>query len=124
MVLSCYIDGPMTSSLFLFYFLMGLHARYTLTSVSDRFWQDIPILVMVSMLAYFCFLEQLLVCCRCLPHLLVHLNVQHYFSLHSFVTCTFVEQVTDLQSRALAISLPFSCVLGLLSSMIASTMGD
>uniref|UniRef100_A0A0A9EUX1 RING-CH-type domain-containing protein n=1 Tax=Arundo donax TaxID=35708 RepID=A0A0A9EUX1_ARUDO len=55
-----------------------------------RFWQDIPILVMVSMLAYFCFLEQLL--------------------------------VTDLQSRALAISLPFSCVLGLLSSMIASTM--
>lgn len=55
-----------------------------------RFWQDIPILVIVSMLAYFCFLEQLL--------------------------------VTDLQSRALAISLPFSCVLGLLSSMIASTM--
>ncbi|CAN6200782.1 unnamed protein product [Urochloa humidicola] len=55
-----------------------------------RFWQDIPILVMVSMLAYFCFLEQLL--------------------------------VTDLQSHALAISLPFSCVLGLLSSMIASTM--
>lgn len=55
-----------------------------------RFWQDIPILVMVSMLAYFCFLEQLL--------------------------------VTDLQSHALAISLPFSCVLGLLSSIIASTM--
>ncbi|XP_062178395.1 uncharacterized protein LOC133883178 isoform X2 [Phragmites australis] len=55
-----------------------------------RFWQDIPILVMVSMLAYFCFLEQLL--------------------------------VTDLQSSALAISLPFSCVLGLISSMIASTM--
>uniref|UniRef100_A0A453SX40 Uncharacterized protein n=1 Tax=Aegilops tauschii subsp. strangulata TaxID=200361 RepID=A0A453SX40_AEGTS len=27
-----------------------------------RFWQDIPILVMVSMLAYFCFLELLLVC--------------------------------------------------------------
>lgn len=26
--------------------------------------------------------------------------------------------------RALAISLPFSCVLGLLSSMIASTMGE
>jgi len=33
-------------------------------------------------------------------------------------------QVTDLGSRALAISLPFSCVLGLLSSMIASTMGN
>ena len=57
-----------------------------------RFWQDIPILVMVSMLAYFCFLELLL--------------------------------VTDLQSRAIAVSLPFSCVLGLLSSLIASTMGN
>ncbi|KAL5716120.1 hypothetical protein ACHQM5_017851 [Ranunculus cassubicifolius] len=55
-----------------------------------RVWQDVPVLVMVSMLAYFCFLEQLL--------------------------------VTDLRSRALAISLPFSSVLGLLSSMIASTM--
>ncbi|KAH9737186.1 RING-CH-type domain-containing protein [Citrus sinensis] len=53
-------------------------------------WQDMPVLIMVSMLAYFCFLEQLL--------------------------------VSDLGARALAISLPFSCVLGLLSSMIASTM--
>ncbi|KAK4483922.1 hypothetical protein RD792_011131 [Penstemon davidsonii] len=53
-------------------------------------WQDVPVLVMVSMLAYFCFLEQLL--------------------------------VTEMGPRALAISLPFSCVLGLLSSMIASTM--
>jgi len=60
------------------------------TAQQYRFWQDIPILVMVSMLAYFCFLEQLL--------------------------------VTDLQSGALEISLPFSCVLGLLSSIIASTM--
>ncbi|KAG5596395.1 hypothetical protein H5410_037627 [Solanum commersonii] len=56
----------------------------------NRVWQDVPILVMVSMLAYFCFLEQLL--------------------------------VSDLGARALAISLPFSCVLGLLSSLIASTM--
>ncbi|XP_043689920.1 uncharacterized protein LOC122640743 [Telopea speciosissima] len=55
-----------------------------------RVWQDVPVLVMVSMLAYFCFLEQLL--------------------------------VSDLGSGALAISLPFSCALGLLSSMIASTM--
>ncbi|KAI6673380.1 hypothetical protein NL676_001286 [Syzygium grande] len=55
-----------------------------------RVWQDVPVLVMVSMLAYFCFLEQLL--------------------------------VSDLGPRALAIALPFSCVLGLLSSMIASTM--
>ncbi|XP_056693398.1 uncharacterized protein [Spinacia oleracea] len=55
-----------------------------------RVWHDIPVLVLVSMLAYFCFLEQLL--------------------------------VSDLGARALAISLPFACVLGLLSSMIASTM--
>ncbi|KAK8710094.1 hypothetical protein V6N13_145434 [Hibiscus sabdariffa] len=55
-----------------------------------RVWQDIPVLVMVSILAYFCFLEQLL--------------------------------VSDLGPRALAISLPFSCALGLLSSAIASTM--
>ncbi|KAL2529659.1 RING/U-box superfamily protein [Forsythia ovata] len=55
-----------------------------------RVWQDVPVLVMVSVLAYFCFLEQLL--------------------------------VSDMGPRALAISLPFSCVLGLLSSMIASTM--
>ncbi|XP_031505454.1 uncharacterized protein LOC116267721 isoform X2 [Nymphaea colorata] len=55
-----------------------------------RVWQDVPVLIMVSMLAYFCFLEQLL--------------------------------VADMGSRALAISLPFSCVLGLLSSMISSTM--
>ncbi|KAJ1703900.1 hypothetical protein LUZ63_003679 [Rhynchospora breviuscula] len=55
-----------------------------------RVWQDVPILIMVSMLAYFCFLEQLL--------------------------------VSDMDTRALAVSLPFSCVLGLLSSMIASTM--
>ncbi|KAG6409202.1 hypothetical protein SASPL_132236 [Salvia splendens] len=51
---------------------------------------DVPVLIMVSTLAYFCFLEQLL--------------------------------VADLGPRALAVSLPFSCVLGLLSSMIASTM--
>ncbi|OWM67004.1 hypothetical protein CDL15_Pgr000456 [Punica granatum] len=55
-----------------------------------RYRQDVPVLVMVSMLAYFCFLEQLL--------------------------------VSDLGPRALAISLPFSCVLGLLSSLISSTM--
>ncbi|KAK1282637.1 hypothetical protein QJS10_CPB22g00208 [Acorus calamus] len=55
-----------------------------------RVCQDVPVLVMVSMLAYFFFLEQLL--------------------------------VTDLGQHSLAVSLPFSCVLGLLSSMISATM--
>ncbi|KAG0501839.1 hypothetical protein HPP92_001911 [Vanilla planifolia] len=57
---------------------------------ASRIWQDIPVLVMISMLAYFCFLEQLL--------------------------------VSEMGARALAISLPCSCVLGLLSSFVASTM--
>ncbi|KAL4576931.1 hypothetical protein LXL04_013032 [Taraxacum kok-saghyz] len=56
-----------------------------------RVWQEVPILVIVSMLAYFCFLEQLL--------------------------------VGKLGTGAIALSLPFSCVLGLLSSMTSSTMG-
>ena len=49
-----------------------------------------PVLVIVSMLAYFCFLEQLL--------------------------------VEKMGTGAIAVSLPFSCVLGLLSSMTSSTM--
>ncbi|KAK3033708.1 hypothetical protein RJ639_034483 [Escallonia herrerae] len=53
-------------------------------------WQDVPVLVIVSMLAYFCFLEQLL--------------------------------VTKMGSGAIAISLPFSCMLGLLASMTSTTM--
>ncbi|XP_068663243.1 uncharacterized protein [Aristolochia californica] len=53
-------------------------------------WQDVPVLVIVGMLAYFCFLEQLL--------------------------------VADLGSGAIAIALPFSCVMGLLASMTSSTM--
>ncbi|XP_062117221.1 uncharacterized protein LOC133831068 [Humulus lupulus] len=55
-----------------------------------RVWQDVPILVIVSMLGYFCFLEQLL--------------------------------VGKMGSGAIAISLPFSCILGLLSSITATTM--
>ncbi|KAI3520243.1 hypothetical protein L1887_09537 [Cichorium endivia] len=55
-----------------------------------RVWQDVPVLVIVSMLAYFCFLEQLL--------------------------------VTKMGSGAIAISLPFSCILGLLASMTSTTM--
>uniref|UniRef100_A0A7N0TA30 RING-CH-type domain-containing protein n=1 Tax=Kalanchoe fedtschenkoi TaxID=63787 RepID=A0A7N0TA30_KALFE len=55
-----------------------------------RVWQEVPILVVVSMLAYFCFLEELL--------------------------------VSTMGTGAIAISLPFSCLLGLLSSMTSSTM--
>ncbi|KAL8255600.1 hypothetical protein R6Q59_030667 [Mikania micrantha] len=55
-----------------------------------RVWQEVPVLVIVSMLAYFCFIEQLL--------------------------------VGDMGTSAIALSLPFSCVLGLLSSMTSSTM--
>ncbi|XVE59110.1 hypothetical protein DITRI_Ditri05aG0019000 [Diplodiscus trichospermus] len=55
-----------------------------------RIWQEVPVLVIISMLAYFCFLEQLL--------------------------------VGKMGTGAIAISLPFSCLLGLLSSMTSSTM--
>ncbi|XXG44638.1 hypothetical protein AAC387_Pa01g4384 [Persea americana] len=55
-----------------------------------RILQDVPILVIVGMLAYFCFLEQLL--------------------------------VGHMGNRAIAIALPFSCVLGLLASMTSATM--
>ncbi|EPS61929.1 hypothetical protein M569_12864, partial [Genlisea aurea] len=54
-----------------------------------RVWQELPILVIVSMLAYFCFLEQLL---------LAHLD-----------------------SSTIVISLPFSVLLGLLSSISSAT---
>ncbi|KAK3005907.1 LOW QUALITY PROTEIN: hypothetical protein RJ639_017728, partial [Escallonia herrerae] len=61
-------------------------------SYSDvyRVWQEVPILIIVSMLAYFCILEQLL--------------------------------VPKKSPGAIALSLPFSCVLGLLIVMTASTM--
>ncbi|KAF5471796.1 hypothetical protein F2P56_008563 [Juglans regia] len=55
-----------------------------------RIWQDVPVLVIVSMLAYFSFLEQLL--------------------------------ISKMGSGAIAISLPFSCIIGLLASMAATTM--
>ncbi|KAJ3679795.1 hypothetical protein LUZ60_016073 [Juncus effusus] len=53
-------------------------------------WQGMPILVTISMLAYFCFLEQLL--------------------------------VADNGTAALAISLPFSCILGLFASLTSTTI--
>ncbi|KAJ0234884.1 hypothetical protein HA466_0270060 [Hirschfeldia incana] len=53
-------------------------------------WQDVPVLVIVSMLAYFCFLEQLL--------------------------------VMEMKSSAVAVALPFSCIIGLLASVISTTM--
>ncbi|KAB2038604.1 hypothetical protein ES319_D03G157000v1 [Gossypium barbadense] len=56
-----------------------------------RVWHEVPILVFLSMLSYFCFLEQLL--------------------------------IVKMGIGAIAISLPFACVIGLLSSMTSSTMG-
>ncbi|KAK1426290.1 hypothetical protein QVD17_14961 [Tagetes erecta] len=55
-----------------------------------KVWQEMPILVVVSALAYFCFLEQLL--------------------------------VGKMGLGSVALSLPFSCVLGVLSSMTSSVM--
>lgn len=64
----------------------GSTARY------DRYrvWHGTPILVIISILAYFCFLEELLV---------AHEGI-----------------------AALAISLPFSCILGLFSSLTTTSM--
>ncbi|XP_057984141.1 uncharacterized protein LOC131168600 isoform X2 [Malania oleifera] len=66
------------------------NSRGNMAAQEYRFCQDVPVLVIVSMLAYFCFLEQLL--------------------------------VTKMGSGAIAISLPFSCILGLLASMTSTTM--
>ncbi|TKW36713.1 hypothetical protein SEVIR_1G000200v4 [Setaria viridis] len=60
------------------------------TASRYRVWHGTPILVIISMLAYFCFLEQLL--------------------------------VGDHGTAALAISLPFACVLGLFSSLTTTKM--
>ncbi|KAH1195227.1 hypothetical protein GmHk_19G055794 [Glycine max] len=60
------------------------------TNNFHRVWQNVPILVIINMLAYFCFLEQLL--------------------------------VSSMGSGAVAISLPFSCILGLLASMTSTIM--
>ncbi|KAL5717163.1 hypothetical protein ACHQM5_010226 [Ranunculus cassubicifolius] len=55
-----------------------------------RVWEEVPVLVIMSMLVYFCVLEQLL--------------------------------VANMGTGAIAISLPFSCLLGLLASITSSTM--
>ena len=85
-----------------------------------------PILVIVSMLAYFCFLEQLLVS-------LITLHAVQSVALMSWNFCNFLVpkkdniiifiQVGKMGTGAVVISLPFSCVLGLLSSMTSATMG-
>ncbi|XP_027350707.1 uncharacterized protein LOC113861843 [Abrus precatorius] len=60
------------------------------TNQQYRVRQNVPILAIIKMLAYFCFLEQLL--------------------------------VSSMGSGAIIISLPFSCILGLLASMTSTTM--
>eukprot|EP00249_Psilotum_nudum_P015546 c25385_g1_i1 orf=142-1182(-) len=60
------------------------------TSISEILLQDVPVLAMISVLAYFCFIEKLL--------------------------------VNDMGFHALSIALPFSCVFGILGTLIASTV--
>ncbi|KAE8664960.1 RING/U-box superfamily protein isoform 3 [Hibiscus syriacus] len=55
-----------------------------------RVWHEVPVLLFISMLSYFCFLEQFM--------------------------------MGEMGIRAIAVALPCSCVLGLLSSMVSSTM--
>lgn len=69
--------------------LLGNGARNA-EAAGYRVWQDVPVLVIVSMLAYFCFLEQLM--------------------------------LSKMGSHAITLSLPFSCILGLLASMTSTTM--
>ncbi|KAI3826501.1 hypothetical protein L1987_00549 [Smallanthus sonchifolius] len=66
------------------------HVEVNAYSDIYRVWQETPILVIVSALAYFCFLEEIL--------------------------------VGKMGASSIAISLPFSCVLGLFSSMTSSAM--
>lgn len=86
-------------------------------AVRYRVWQDVPILVIVSMLAYFCFLEQLLVS-------QMASKIFICFFINSCDNFSYVwMQVKKMGSSAIAISLPFSCILGLLASMTSTTMG-
>lgn len=75
-----------------------------------RFSHEMPVLVIVSMLAYFCFLEQLLV---------RNIYTSCSLSIHDWYNW----QVADVGTAALAISVPFSCILGVFASLTASTMG-
>lgn len=68
------------------------------------------------MLAYFCFLEQLLVS-------FVTLLLPQNGAMVLLVKIFTFWQVGKMGTGAVTISLPFSCVLGLLASMTSSTMG-
>lgn len=55
-------------SLSWYYKLLLQRTILNLSVQFDRVWQELPVLVIVSMLAYFCFLEQLLVRIEVLSH--------------------------------------------------------
>ncbi|RYR50856.1 hypothetical protein Ahy_A06g025860 [Arachis hypogaea] len=76
---------------YLAFSLFETHTKHNLKCCLPTWvWETVPILVVINMMAYFCFVEQLL--------------------------------VSNMGSGAIAISLPFSCILGLLSSMTSTTM--
>ena len=89
-------------------------------------------LVMLSMLVYFCFLEQLLVCVTSFEAV-SNLGLNNYSTsflatysgeeINNLGAGLIVLQVGQMGSGALVISLPFSCVLGLLAAITASNLG-
>ncbi|KAK7267656.1 hypothetical protein RIF29_20334 [Crotalaria pallida] len=85
----CFIDNLLIIS----YFNNGFQSFHHTTELMQSSYRllDAPIVAAVNTLAYFCFLEQLL--------------------------------VSKMGAKAVAISIPFSCVLGLLASVMATKMG-
>jgi hypothetical protein len=59
------------------------HEPFYLSAIFYRVWQEVPVLVIVSMLAYFCFLEQLLVRIT-----ILYSNLQFFLMIFLLDYCT------------------------------------